>query len=187
MVEITFEKSDGKVKWLDHGCYLHWVYLSDSPKQFFLIPAATLEFDNEIVSEEEAQRKRKEFFADSRSLFHQHNINVKEKRFLPGLKPLAPIDVFGNLNNETRNKPAVSKKDRIKYGIQVLVVSREWSGENIPVEWRSKLKFQKSNKVLKYRIGDWENRDQALEVLKEVRTWQGFEDAFIVTIESDEL
>lgn len=80
IVKVTLTKKDGKFVISDAGYYLTWVYtpIENYRKKFFILPCSEFENKPEFFDKPDAFYKMKGFISNSRKLFNEQNINVKE-------------------------------------------------------------------------------------------------------------
>jgi poly-gamma-glutamate capsule biosynthesis protein CapA/YwtB (metallophosphatase superfamily) len=80
MVRIELTKKGGLYKISDAGYYLTWVYtpIEKYRKKFFILPCTEFENRPDFFSNPADYYKMKRFISDSRALFNEQNINIKE-------------------------------------------------------------------------------------------------------------
>lgn len=83
IVKVDLIKKDGKYIISDAGYYLTWVYapIENYRKKFFILPCSEFENKPEFFDKPDALIKMKSFIGNSRKLFNEQNINVKEYIF----------------------------------------------------------------------------------------------------------
>ena len=83
IVKVDLIKKDGKYIISDAGYYLTWVYapIENYRKKFFILPCSEFEKKPEFFDKPDAFMKMKSFIGNSRKLFNEQNINVKEYIF----------------------------------------------------------------------------------------------------------
>ena len=83
IVKVDLIKKDGKYIISDAGYYLTWVYapIENYRKKFFILPCSEFEKKPEFFDKSDAYIKMKNFIGNSRKLFNEQNINVKEYIF----------------------------------------------------------------------------------------------------------
>jgi poly-gamma-glutamate synthesis protein (capsule biosynthesis protein) len=83
IVKVDLIKKDGKYIISDAGYYLTWVYapIENYRKKFFILPCSEFEKKPEFFDKSDAYLKMKNFIGNSRKLFNEQNINVKEYIF----------------------------------------------------------------------------------------------------------
>jgi hypothetical protein len=83
MVRIELTKKGDKYSISNAGYYLTWVYtpIEKYRKKFFVLPCSEFEKKPEFFDKPEAFQLMKKFISDSRKLFNEQNINIKEYIF----------------------------------------------------------------------------------------------------------
>lgn len=83
IVRVELTKTGDKYAVSNAGYYLTWVYtpIVKYRKQFYIIPCSEFEKKPEFFDKPEAYSLMKKFIGDSRKLFTEQNINVKEYIF----------------------------------------------------------------------------------------------------------
>ncbi len=86
MFQIVLEKDSlGKTSVAEAGYYLTWVHTptENGRRQYYVLPAAKYERDEELMKSVEAYQQMKLFIDDSRSHLQKHNINIPEYLYNP--------------------------------------------------------------------------------------------------------
>jgi poly-gamma-glutamate capsule biosynthesis protein CapA/YwtB (metallophosphatase superfamily) len=80
MVRIELTKKGDSFKISDAGYFLTWVYtpIEKYRKKFFILPCSEFENKPDFFSNPADYYKMKRFISDSRALFNEQNINIKE-------------------------------------------------------------------------------------------------------------
>jgi len=83
MVKVEFTKKGEKYAVSDAGYYLTWVYtpILKYRKKFFVLPCSQFENKPDFFDKSDSFLKMKKFIGESRKLFNQQNIDVKEYIF----------------------------------------------------------------------------------------------------------
>ena len=83
MVKVDLIKKGEKYVVSDAGYYLTWVYtpIEKYRKKFFILPCSEFENKPDFFDKPDAFRKMKTFISNSRKLFNEQNVNVKEYIF----------------------------------------------------------------------------------------------------------
>lgn len=83
MVRIELTNKGDKYSISNAGYYLTWVYtpIEKYRKKFFVLPCSEFEKKPEFFDKPEAFQLMKKFISDSRKLFNEQNINIKEYIF----------------------------------------------------------------------------------------------------------
>ena len=80
MVKVELTRKGEKYAISDAGYYLTWVYtpIEKYRKKFFILPCSQFESNPDFFDKPEAFSHMKRFISDSRRLFEEQNINVRE-------------------------------------------------------------------------------------------------------------
>jgi len=80
MVKVELTRKGEKYAISDAGYYLTWVYtpIEKYRKKFFILPCSQFESNPDFFDKPEAFSHMKRFISDSRRLFGEQNINVRE-------------------------------------------------------------------------------------------------------------
>jgi poly-gamma-glutamate capsule biosynthesis protein CapA/YwtB (metallophosphatase superfamily) len=83
MVRIELTRTGEKYNISNAGYYLTWVYapIEKYRKKFFILPCSLFENKPDFFDKPEAYLHMKKFISDSRKLFNEQNINIKEYIF----------------------------------------------------------------------------------------------------------
>lgn len=83
MIKLVLKKSNEKVKIIESGFFLTWVYtpVIQNKKHFHILPCAKYELQPDFFITPEHFDKMKLFISDSRNLLNTNNLNVREYLF----------------------------------------------------------------------------------------------------------
>ena len=213
MVEATFKKSlSSDSTWLDDSRHhLTWVYRTSSPQQFHILPASLFEHDTTLLTTQLERDKMALFLADSRELFHNHNVGIREQRTFPqidylefikgyGGHPLAvshkahttPHSLAGTTTPpESKISPEIASSSHsilpaAQYKIQIIATSRSVHPGGLPEKYQDMVSSESAkNGIQRYFIGDFDSRVRAQQALNDIKANTKYKDAFLVQIDTD--
>jgi poly-gamma-glutamate synthesis protein (capsule biosynthesis protein) len=89
MVRVELTKKGNKYAISNAGYYLIWVYtpIVNYRKKFFILPCSEFESKPDFFDKPDSFQLMKKFISDSRKLFNEQNINVKEYIFNSDRQP----------------------------------------------------------------------------------------------------